>query len=253
MKKTKILIIILVIILITAIGVLLSLMNNMKNENDMYITKGNIKILKQENENQDNLGYQENQASNISNAVSNAQNTANYINSLNSTASTNTSNNFANSQNIEDDIATEYETVTNYSDSSETGFNQVVEKYLGDLFENSKKISTSNQAIQQIAGILDEECISENGLTSSNLKEKLQLFTFNYKINEITYVRESDYYMTFKVNVRFTDNSNNNYDRTFFFAIDLYNSTYKIYFGKNTNYRNNAEIKANEYNIYRAV
>lgn len=279
MNKSKILIIVLVIILITAILTLVGLMKKIENPDSDYITKGNIKVLKQNevhsndtttksnlNASNENNNNANNSNSSDKNATStNTNNNESTNNGSNNNGSGSNSNNEANGSSSsnsdseigsdfsEDDMSVEYEKVTTYSDSSATGFNPVVTKYLSDLFENSKKLSSSSSMVQQIGAVLDEECIKENELTSSNLKDKLQLFTFNYKINDITYIREDDYYMTFKINVRFTDSSNNNYDRTFFFAIDLMNSTYKIYFGKNQDYRNHSEIKKNEYNIYRAV
>lgn len=240
MNKSKILIIVLVIILITAVLTLAGLMKKIQNPDSDYITKGNIKVLKQ------NEVYSNTDETNNNGSGSNSNNKSNGSSSSNSYSE-------IGSDFSEDDLSVEYEKVTTYSDSSATGFNQVVTKYLSDLFENSKKLSSSSSMVNQIGAVLDEECIKENELTSSNLKDKLQLFTFNYKINDITYIREDDYYMTFKINVRFTDSSNNNYDRTFFFAIDLMNSTYKIYFGNNQDYKNHSEIKKNEYNIYRAV
>lgn len=240
MNKSKILIIVLVIILITAVLTLAGLMKKIQNPDSDYITKGNIKVLKQ------NEVYSNTDETNNNGSGSNSNNKSNGSSSSNSDSE-------IGSDFSEDDLSVEYEKVTTYSDSSATGFNQVVTKYLSDLFEDSKKLSSSSSMVNQIGAVLDEECIKENELTSSNLKDKLQLFTFNYKINDITYIREDDYYMTFKINVRFTDSSKNNYDRTFFFAIDLMNSTYKIYFGNNQDYKNHSEIKKNEYNIYRAV
>lgn len=249
MNKSKILIIVLVIILITAVLTLAGLMKKIQNPDSDYITKGNIKVLKQNEvySNTDETNPNLNAGSENNNGSgSNSNNKSNGNSSSNSDSE-------IGSDFSEDDLSVEYEKVTTYSDSSTTGFNQVVTKYLSDLFEDSKKLSSSSSMVNQIGAVLDEECIKENELTSSNLKDKLQLFTFNYKINDITYIREDDYYMTFKINVRFTDSSNNNYDRTFFFAIDLMNSTYKIYFGNNQDYKNHSEIKKNEYNIYRAV
>lgn len=284
MNKSKILIIVLVIILITAVLTLVGLMKKIQNPDSDYITKGNIKVLKQNevysNTDETNPNLNAGSENNVASANNNGNNSnlsnrnATSTNSSSNESTNNGSNNNGSGSNSnnksngssssnsdseigsdfsEDDFSVEYEKVTTYSDSSATGFNQVVTKYLSDLFEDSKKLSSSSSMVNQIGAVLDEECIKENELTSSNLKDKLQLFTFNYKINDITYIREDDYYMTFKINVRFTDSSNNNYDRTFFFAIDLMNSTYKIYFGNNQDYKNHSEIKKNEYNIYRAV
>ena len=201
MNKSKILIIVLVIILITAVLTLAGLMKKIQNPDSDYITKGNIKVLKQNEvySNTDETNPNLNAGSENNNGSgSNSNNKSNGSSSSNSDSE-------IGSDFSEDDLSVEYEKVTTYSDSSTTGFNQVVTKYLSDLFEDSKKLSSSSSMVNQIGAVLDEECIKENELTSSNLKDKLQLFTFNYKINDITYIREDDYYMTFKINVRFNE------------------------------------------------
>lgn len=235
MKKQKILIVILIIILISSIAILINIIGQMKEKNNKYITKGNIKVLKEkanlyDDEWQIAGGAELNLTSEQTSQVQENQGKTNQV-----------QNNQEQTNKVQ---------ATNAQEINEQENQSMVAKLISQLFENSRKISSSSTA-QSILGVLDENCINENSLNANNLSERLTLFTYNYKLNEITCVSSNNEYLTYKANVEFDDSKGNSYNRTFFLAIDTNYSTYKIYFGKNSNYINTEKISKNAYNVYK--
>ena len=140
--------------------------------------------------------------------------------------------------------------VTTYTKSDDEAFNRTAETYIGNLIEATRNASEARA--NEILQVLDAQCIQENNLTASNLKDNLSLFNCNYSFGDVEFVRENVSLMTFRVNVTFNVNGQR-VNRYIFLAVNFGNSTYKIYFGNNNNYINRSTIPANEYNIYRIV
>lgn len=155
--------------------------------------------------------------------------------------------------NEEIDNGGDFITSEEYSEvTSPTSF-YTVKNYVEEFFYHIESLSNSNSSIEELMGILYDDYIIENNITSDNLNNKLsKLIKYSFNIDNIYVYSNTNTLTTFLVNGNFTNEVDGFTSYNIFMAIDYESGAYKIYpAGNNSKFVNNKNIELNEYNKYK--